>query len=196
MFQDNYSYNVFINCPFDNEYLGLRNALVFAIYDCGFTPRCALEENNSANVRVDKIKKLIEHSQFGVHDISRIELDSKTNLPRFNMPLELGVFLGAMYFGNKKQKDKNCLILDNISHRYQAFISDIAGQDIRWHSNSSEKLITHVRDWLNDSAKSIKIMPGGKEISRRFYQFEKKLPIMCKQLKIELTFTFIQSFFS
>jgi hypothetical protein len=107
-----YSNNVFINCPFDDEFLELRNALVFAIFDCGFTPRCALEEDNGGNVRATKIINLIEESMFGVHDISRIEIDQKTQLPRFNMPLELGLFLGAKNYGDSKQQKKNCLILD------------------------------------------------------------------------------------
>ncbi len=50
------------------------------------------------------------------------------SLPRFNMPLELGIFLGAKRFGSQKQKQKNGLILDREKYRYQSFCSDIAGQ--------------------------------------------------------------------
>jgi hypothetical protein len=35
--------NVFINCPFDDEYKPLFDAIVFAIYDMGFVARCARE---------------------------------------------------------------------------------------------------------------------------------------------------------
>ena len=73
-----YSENVFINCPFDKEYLILRNALLFVIFDCGFIPRCALEEDDSGNVRFNKIQKIIGECRFGVHDISRTELDDQT----------------------------------------------------------------------------------------------------------------------
>jgi hypothetical protein len=45
-----------------------------------------------------RIFKLIEGCQFGIHDISRTELDTDSQLPRFNMPLELGMFLGAQRF--------------------------------------------------------------------------------------------------
>ena len=65
----NYSDNVFINCPFDPQYAELRNAMIFAIFDCGFIPRCALEENNGGNVRFDKIKRLIAQSKFYRHSI-------------------------------------------------------------------------------------------------------------------------------
>jgi hypothetical protein len=39
-----YEKGVFINVPFDRKYQRLFNALVFAVYDCGFIARCSLEE--------------------------------------------------------------------------------------------------------------------------------------------------------
>ena len=159
-----YSENVFINCPFDKEYLILRDALLFAIFDCGFIPRCALEEDDSGNVRFNKIQKIIAECRFGVHDLSRTELDDQTQTPRFNMPLELGVFLGAKHFGNRQQKGKVCLVLDLEQYRYQAFISDIAGHDIRSHDNNPEKVITHIRNWLN-TASGRKTIPGGRAMA-------------------------------
>lgn len=62
-----YAKNVFINCPFDEEYSPIRDAIVFTIFDCGFIPRCALEEDGSGEVRFEKIKRLISISKFGVH---------------------------------------------------------------------------------------------------------------------------------
>ena len=121
-----YASNVFINCPFDNEYSPIRNAIVFAVFDCGFVPRSALEEDDGGDVRFEKIKRLISISKFGVHDISRTELDDINDLPRFNIPLELGVFIGATRFGDTHQRKKNTLILDKEPHRYQIFMSDIA----------------------------------------------------------------------
>ncbi len=95
MLPKDYASHVFINCPFDKQYQPIREAIIFAIFDCGFIPRSVLEENNSSDVRFEKIKHLISISKFGVHDISRTSLDSRNKLPRFNMPLELGVFIGA-----------------------------------------------------------------------------------------------------
>jgi hypothetical protein len=40
--KNNYNENVFINCPVDDEYKDLQNATLFAVYDCGYVPRCAL----------------------------------------------------------------------------------------------------------------------------------------------------------
>jgi len=42
--RDRYRQSVFINCPFDNQYWPLFEALVFTVIACEFEPRCALEE--------------------------------------------------------------------------------------------------------------------------------------------------------
>lgn len=126
-----YSESVFLNCPFDEEYEPVFWAIVFTIHDCGFVARCALEVDDSSDTRIAKIYKLIEACELGIHDISRTELDSVNDLPRFNMPLELGIFLGAKRFGSAKQRKKKCLVLDRERYRFQKFCSDIAGQDIK-----------------------------------------------------------------
>ena len=82
-----------------------------------------------------------------VQDISRTELNA-AGLPRFNMPFELGLFLGAKRFGNAMQRRKTCLVLDREPYRYQAFLSDIAGQDIAAHGGEPVRAIGAVRDWL------------------------------------------------
>ena len=150
-----YEESVFINCPFDKEYYPLFEAIIFTIHDCGFIARCAREINDSSQVRAEKLFQMIADCKYGIHDISRTQLDESNGLPRFNMPLELGYFLGAKQFGNKKQKEKLCLILDVEPYRYQKFCSDIAGQDISSHENNSDKTIKKVRDWLNDSISDI-----------------------------------------
>ena len=95
-----YARSVFINCPFDGEYLPIFRAVVFTVSVCGFVPRCSLEHDDASQVRLEKIYRLIGSSAFGIHDISRTELDGENQLPRFNMPLELGFFLGAKQFGS------------------------------------------------------------------------------------------------
>ena len=175
-----YNDNVFINCPFDANYKPLFDAMVFAVHDCGFIPRCALEEEDASQVRIDKIYSIIEDCRYGIHDISRTELDEGSGLPRFNMPLELGVFLGAKKFGIEEQKRKKCLILDTQRYRYQQFISDIAGQDIQAHNNSSREVITHVRNWLRAASRR-ETIPSGGIIWERYQEFKEKLPRMAKE---------------
>jgi hypothetical protein len=98
--------DVFINCPFDEDFAQGFRALVFAVRACGFRARCAREVDDGSETRLDKIYRIIEQSRYGIHDISRTELDTWNGLPRFNMPLELGVFLGAKRFGGPAQKEE------------------------------------------------------------------------------------------
>ncbi len=193
-----YPLNVFVNCPFDDEYESIRSAIIFTIFDCGFIPKCALEEEDSGVVRFDKIKKLIEISKFGIHDISRTELDKINKLPRFNMPLELGVFIGAKEFGDEDQEQKITLILDKEPHRYQKFMSDIAGQDIKSHNNHPEEAISQIRNWLNDKLGK-KTIPGGIEIYNRYRKFLMEMKNICQELKLrpeEVTYNDYTNFIS
>jgi len=107
-----YQRNVFINCPFDTAYAPIFEAIVFAVHDAGFLPKCARERLDSSEVRLQKIVSLIGQSRFSVHDLSRTELDEKNFLPRFNMPLELGIDLGCKSF-SPSHKDKSLLIFDS-----------------------------------------------------------------------------------
>lgn len=42
------------------------------------------------------------------------------------------------------------MILDSEKYRYQKFISDIAGQDVKAHENDQRILIRVVREWLRN----------------------------------------------
>ncbi|MEL6537618.1 MAG: hypothetical protein AAFQ98_19515 [Bacteroidota bacterium] len=161
--------NVFINCPFDEEYLELFDALLFAIYLCDCAPRCALEIDNSAQIRLNKIYSIIEECDLGVHDISRTELNAN-QLPRFNMPFEFGLFMGAKRFGDASQQDKNCVVFDQAPFRYVEFISDIAGQDIKSHDNKPEEVIRNIRNWLNTFS-DLSPLPGAQAIIEQFEQY-------------------------
>jgi hypothetical protein len=185
-----YHKDVFFNYPLDPEYRPLREAIVFTIHDCGLAARSALEVTDTSQVRIDKVTAIIASCKFGLHDISRTELDVETGLPRFNMPFELGLFLGAKRFGTGRQKVKNCLVLDIDRYRYQRFISDIAGQDILAHGGKPAQAIRVVRNWLSDARPVVKI-PGGSTIADRYMVFRNDLPAMCARVHLlvdELTF--------
>ncbi len=181
-----YEENVFINCPFDPEYRSLLTGLVFAVHDCGFVARCALEIQDSSQIRIDKIFEIIAACQFGIHDISRTELDPKEKLPRFNMPLELGMFLGAKRYGSGKQRNKRALILDREKYRYQQYCSDIAGQDIQAHHGDPKQAIRVVRNWLGSTAVvSGVVLPSGSKIAERYEVFQQDLPAYCAKLHLD-----------
>jgi hypothetical protein len=93
--------SVFVNCPFDDDYLPLLHAMLFAIHDCGFIARIAVEDTGSSETRIDKVVRIISQSCYSIHDISRVELSASTKLPRFNMPFECGLAMGAIRFGHQ-----------------------------------------------------------------------------------------------
>ena len=177
--------DVFINCPFDRSYRSLLRGLVFAVHDCGFKARSALEVEDSGEVRVQKIVRIIGESPFAIHDISRVEPDPRTNLPRFNMPLELGMFLGAKAFGDSFNQLKRCIVLDQEQFRYQSFCSDIAGQDIRAHGGKVNVAIEIVRNWLSTTPPAANIViPSGSVIAGRYKSFRTALPVGCEKLQL------------
>jgi hypothetical protein len=72
------------------------DAIVLCVVACGFEPRCTLELTDAGEVRIENIYRLIAQCNHSIHDISRTEIeDQPYRLPLFNMPLELGIFLGA-----------------------------------------------------------------------------------------------------
>jgi hypothetical protein len=181
-----YDYNVFVNCPFDKDYAPLFDAVIFAVHDCGFVARCALEVEDSALVRIEKIFHIIMDCRYGIHDISRTELDDENKLPRSNMPLELGVFLGARRFGRGRQREKACLIVDKDQYRYQKYCSDIAGQDIKAHDGDVKKAVCRVRDWLSSAPTSKDVrVPSGSRIFSRYEAFLGDLPALCEELDLD-----------
>lgn len=181
--KESYDSNVFINCPFDTEYAPLLEAAIFTVYCSGFLPRTTKNINDCGPTRIEKITYLIENCQFGIHDLSRTELDEVNGLPRFNMPLELGLFLGAKRFGAPKHKSKETLILTEKPHAHQKYLSDIAGQDPESHYNEVKKLVTLIRDWLRPK---VEHMPSGSILFKYYSTFRQELPSICHSSQLDL----------
>jgi hypothetical protein len=156
--------SVFINCPFDPEYQPLLRAMCFAILACGYFPRCALDLSDSGAVRFQEIVALMTACGFSVHDVSRVELDGASGLPRFNMPLELGADLALRLAGSPAQRARRTLVLDKEKHRYDKMLSDISGMDIEDHGADPKLAIKRVRDWLNTHRGDDTILPGAAAI--------------------------------
>jgi len=181
-----YEQNVFINCPFDDAYKPLFDAVVFAVQICGFRPRCALEARNAGQARLERIMNIISECKYGVHDISRTELDKTSSLPRFNMPFELGLDLGARRYGSSQHRSKRLLVMDRNSHRYQKFLSDLAGLDVVPHSEKTKNIVRHVRDWLSLESENPHL-PGGLYIYKRYQLFQRELPLFCRDRKLDIS---------
>jgi hypothetical protein len=178
------SASVFINCPFDKQYQPIFDAIVFCVVACGFEPRCTLELTDAGEVRIENIYRLIAQCNHSIQDISRTEVeDQPFRLPRFNMPLELGIFLGAKRFGGRSSR-KRCLIMDRAPCRYKRFISDIGGQDIKAHCTRPVNAIRHVRDWLQ-SAPGKAAIPGGTKIWQDYQRFRRELPVIAEEAQLD-----------
>lgn len=173
--------DVFINCPFDADFAATFRALIFAILVCGFRPRSARELDDGGQTRIDKIYGLIEECRYGIHDLSRTELDPVHQLPRFNMPLELGLFLGAKRYGGAPQKVKRVLILDVEQYRYQRFISDLAGMDIHEHGGEPMRALAEARDWLANVSR--RDLPSADRVRRVYEAFLADLPDLAAALE-------------
>jgi len=126
--------NVFINCPFDEEYVPLLRALVFTTIYLNLEPHFS-QTISSSNIRINQIKQHIRNCKFGIHDLCRSKAMVVGELPRFNMPYELGLDIGACEYGGKLLKSKRILILETERYHYQKVLSDISGQDISAHND-------------------------------------------------------------
>ncbi|WP_309730742.1 hypothetical protein [Sphingomonas sp. SORGH_AS_0438] len=171
---------MFINCPFDLEYKPIFNAMVYTVVRSGYRARCALETDDAAENRLGKIIKIIGECRYGIHDISRTEAGGDPPLPRFNMPLELGLWLGAHHLGRPDQAGKKCIVFDREQYRYLRYISDIGGQDIHSHDGNIDKLISELAAWLRHLPGGVHA-GGGQAILREYRAFEELLPLLSAQ---------------
>lgn len=175
--------DVFINCPFDDQFAAGFRALVFAVLACGFRARCAREMDDASQTRIDKLYGIIEQSRFGIHDLSRTELNATTGLPRFNMPLELGLLLGAKRYGDEVQKKKRALILDTEPFRFQKFISDLAGIDVTPHAGEPRRTVECTRNWLVTVSRK-KSIPSTGRLLDNYDRFVAGLPVITRNEKL------------
>lgn len=143
-----YADNLFINCPYDEEYFSLLRPMLFTVFFAGLKPRLALEKMDSGEARINKIVGLIKDSKYAIHDLSRIQADKEGEIFRLNMPFELGLDVGCRLFGGGAFANKCCLILEKEPYRYKAALSDLSNSDIATHGNDPVKVMTAVRNWL------------------------------------------------
>lgn len=165
--------SVFINCPFDKEYKPLLRSLTFTLLFLDLQPNIS-QTYSSSSIRINQIKEHIKNSKFSIHDLSRSKALVGDDLPRFNMPFELGLDIGAAEFGGKKLKSKKTLILETEKYHYQKVLSDIAGQDIANHNDDPQKLMQKVRNWIEVNSPDT-LIPSVSKIWYSFNQFNSDL---------------------
>lgn len=147
--------NVFINCPFDDEYRLLLKPMLFTLQFCKLTPRIASERLDSSEIRLEKIVEIIQDSKYSIHDLFRIKSSKKGEYYRLNMPLEIGLDLGCKKFHpDEKYRGKKSLILEGERYSVHKGLSDISGSDVKCHDNDAEKMVESIRSWLVESGRT------------------------------------------
>lgn len=144
----NFARNVFVNCPFDEEYEPILQAILFCLVRFGLVPRLATERSDAGESRIDKIQELIESAKYSIHDLSRCQARFVGEHYRLNMPFELGLDFGCKRYFGPPFSSKVVLILEEEKYRYQAAISDLAGTDIEAHGAKFQVAIRKVRNWI------------------------------------------------
>jgi hypothetical protein len=162
--------SVFINCPLDEDYEGILQAILFCIVYLGLSPRIATERMNSAELRLSKLSELIVASKYSIHDLSRCQAKEGGDFYRLNMPFELGLDYGCRQYFGRDRKQKKILILEEQRYRYQTAISDFAGCDIAAHDGDYEKAVRKVRNWLVSEAGTP--APGAGKILGAYVSFQ------------------------
>ena len=114
----------FLNVPCDEKYEPLLLAFIGGLCRFGLTPRATIEIPGSER-RLDRIIKLISECPYSFHDLSRVTLDSKARVPRFNMPFELGLAVAKAH----KVRNHRWFVFESESHRINKSLSDLGGTD-------------------------------------------------------------------
>lgn len=143
-----YERSVFLNCPFDDLFAPLFHAAVLTVAALGFTPRCARESEGESDPRIDRIARGLMQSKYSIHDLSRFQAEGADNLPRFNMPLELGMALTLRYQGKISGAPHNWVALVPPGFVHHRFISDLAGFDPPAHNETPAGVIRAISGWL------------------------------------------------
>jgi hypothetical protein len=177
---DGFEKNVFINCPFDEDYRQLMLAVIFTVSYLDYKPRLSLESSDSGKTRIDKILNLIKESKFGIHDLSRILSTDKEEHYRMNMPFELGIDYGCQKLQGGVWQEKKILILEKEKYRYQKALSDLSGSDIKNHDDDPIKIIKSVRDWfVTEDTEELGSVTSGPNIWKEFNDFNAFLYNKC-----------------
>jgi len=162
--------NVFINCPFDEQYYPLLRPLLFTIVYLGFNPRIASERSDSAENWIAKICSLICASKYSIHDLSRLKATQAREFYRMNIPFELGIDYGSRLFGSTPMREKKCLILEKERFEYMKALSDLSGVDIKSHKNEPIKIVRAIRDWFIETV-GVRGVQSSTQIWYRFNDF-------------------------
>jgi hypothetical protein len=169
--------SVFINCPFDQSYKRLHNAIIFAVVSCGFIPRCADDFCTMAELRMERITHAIFSSKYSIHDLSRCKGEGEEGYARFNMPLELGIAMAHRHITRGQLIQHEWYVLVPKGHVYPRYVSDLAGYDLEEHDNKVRTVVRNVINWLL-AKPDVVFHVSPKEVLDAWPSFEKELALL------------------
>jgi len=137
---------VFVNCPYSPDYSEKLKAIVFVLISLDFDPVFPSQKSDVGEQRIDLIKDLIRNCRHGIHDLSLVIAKNAGEHARMNMPYELGIDLGARWFGGAPLDRKVTLVLERTRGSVKKALSDLAGADLRAHNGRVKNLIGALRD--------------------------------------------------
>ncbi len=133
--------DVFLNVPYDRQFVSLFLAYISGLVALGLEPRASLEIPGGA-ARLDKITELIASCSQSVHDLSRVELDETEPLtPRFNMPFELGIVVGVH---RKHSTGHTWFVFEASERRLKKSLSDLAETDPYIHDGTPHGVLSEL----------------------------------------------------
>jgi hypothetical protein len=122
--------DVFLNIPYDNQFRELCLAYICGLSAFGLVPRATLEIPSGTR-RLDRILKLVKQCRYSIHDLSRVELDTKRPVtPRFNMPFELGL---CVALSATTVRSHTWFVCESKLRRLSKSLSDVDGTDAHIH---------------------------------------------------------------
>jgi hypothetical protein len=133
--------SVFLNIPYDKEFEDLYVAYIVGLTQLGLRVNATLAVPNQG--RLEAIIGLIGKSNFSIHDLSRDKLSK--GIPRFNMPLELGL---ALYRSHATKGRHRVYVFESKPYRAQKSTSDINGIDPQIHHGTAKGVMAGLRNIL------------------------------------------------
>jgi hypothetical protein len=138
---------VWVNIPYDPDYLALRHAIEVVLWIFGLEPVLAGGETRP-DIRLDKLLQMIDTCSFGITEVRGGPRVRSTIPPSYNMPFEHGVM---WLLSTLKKSDFHPPILlcnRRLVDGPDIWFSNMRGTDALEHENKPEQLITKLYQWI------------------------------------------------
>ena len=149
---------VLLNIPYDEEFQNLYIAYIVGLFQLGLVPHLA-SEIPGGDRRLNRIIQLIQSCRYSIHDLSRVELSvAPSAVPRFNMPLELGMTITWQILNPDQH---TWFVCESEPYRLQRSASDLNGSDPYIHNGTPEGVLRELRNaFRRDNTPSVPRMLG------------------------------------